>query len=165
MGFCPSDWRDILWALSSDMIREAWPCATWLTVNRVDRLRVSRMNRISQIEKRVELLKGWRLIAYSSTRYIVRQKGLRRMSHWKARRHDSMVLGSRHVLLGAATDWSIVSRTPIVSKSPWACGVTHLRAGASIWSGWTRTGIGLTMRVGLAGWMGHKAWSPLPLGI
>ena len=113
MGFCPSDWRDILWALSSDMIQEAWPCVTWLSVNQGNRLRVSRMNRISRIEKRVELLKGWRLIAYSLTRYIVRQKGLRRKPHWKVCRHDSMVLGSWHVLLGAATNWSIASRTPI----------------------------------------------------
>ena len=57
MGFCPSNWRDILWALLSDMIREAWPCATRLSVNRGDRLRVSQMNHISWIEKRVELLR------------------------------------------------------------------------------------------------------------
>ena len=30
MGFCPSEWRDILWDLSSDMIQKAWPCATRL---------------------------------------------------------------------------------------------------------------------------------------
>ena len=57
MGLCPSDLRDILWAFSSDMIWIAWPCASQLSVNRGDRLRVSQMNHISTIEKSVELLK------------------------------------------------------------------------------------------------------------
>ena len=34
----------------------------------------------------------------------MRQKGLRRKPHWKVCRHDSMILGSWHVLLGDATD-------------------------------------------------------------
>ena len=85
MGFCPSTWRDILWALSDDMIRKAWPCTTRLSVNRGDRLRVSRVNHLSRIEKRVGLFKGWHIFAYSLTRYIVRQKGLRRKSHWKGK--------------------------------------------------------------------------------
>ena len=144
--FAPPTRRDILWALSDDMIRKAWSCTIHLSVNWIGRLRVTQMNHISRIEKRVELLKGWRVFAYSLTRYIVRQKGLRRKPHWKVCRHDSMVLGSWHVLLGATTNWSIASQTPIVSKSPWACWVAHLRAGASIVSvgldpNWTRTGL------------------------
>ena len=104
MGFCPSDWRDILCALSSDMIWKAWPCATWLSVNQGDRLRVSQMNHISRIEKRVELLRddGNSPITrqgLSSGKMDLDVCRIEKVCH-----HDSMILGSRHVLLGAATD-------------------------------------------------------------
>ena len=120
MGFFPSTRRDILWDLSDDMIRKAWPCTTRLSVNRGDRLRVSRVNHLSRIEKRVGLFKGWHIFAYSLTRYILRQKGLGRKSHWKGK--SSWLFGTWESARSARSryqmiDWEWVSNCVQFSMS------------------------------------------------
>jgi hypothetical protein len=110
------------------MIQKSWPCTTQLSVNRGKWLRVSQVNHISSIEKRVKILKNdnyspiaWQCISWG-------KRDLDESHVGKVCRNESMVLESWHVLLGAATDLSIASRTLIVSKYSWGA--------IRVWSDW-----------------------------
>jgi hypothetical protein len=89
---------------------EALPCVTRLRVNRGVGLSVSPANHLSQIRKRVKLLKVWKLLAYSLTRYIMRRRDLEKSRIGKVLWYDSTSLGNWHLMLGAATSYHLEAK-------------------------------------------------------